>query len=66
MQTAEMMAQRCFFVARSYLSDGKPRDAHALFAHARQRALEAVSKHEECAKPDASAMKVPLACFPKP
>lgn len=56
-KTAEMMAQRCFFVARSYLSDGKPRDAHALFAHARQRALEAVSKHEECAKPDASAMK---------
>lgn len=58
MQAAEMRARRCFFVARSYLSDRKPGEAFALFGKAQERVAEAVTQHGECASPDATAIKV--------
>lgn len=58
LQAAELRARRCFFLARSYLADGKPREARALFGRTGVRVAEAVDRHEECASPDATALKV--------
>lgn len=56
-QSAEFRAQRCFFLARSYLTDAKPREARALFSRAEERAAEALTQHEDCARPNAAAIK---------
>ena len=48
------------YLARVYLGDAKPREAHALFVRAAERAKSAAAKHEECARPDAAAMEVKL------
>ena len=45
-------------MARSYLADAKPAEAHALFGSTQERADEAISSHEESARPDAAAIKV--------
>ena len=58
LQAAEFQAQRCFYLARSYLSDAKPREGHALFIRTEERASAAIAKHEECAQPDTKAVEV--------
>lgn len=60
LQAAEFQAQRCMYLARVYLTDAKPREARALFSRAAERAKSAMTKHEDCSKPDALAIKASL------
>lgn len=64
LQASEYQAQRVFYLARGYLADAKPREAHALFGRAAERAHTAAAKHEECAQPDGKAIEASYSTIP--